>query len=216
MLQGPFKPRGRRWVLALSTFAPWATVAFILGMASPAQALPGLDLDADLFGGLRTSGPQGLPGSNLDLDLYAGTPVLKASVHAFGLGQDDGVVEGVLRWELSAPFLTIRPGIGYQGNTLFSTLSGRSLAPGTLDSAPYGNVWVTLSPPVVPLTFDAAVGASYPIGLRSTVVDYMAGVTFFPLPLVPVGLSARYRGYTVATAGSPAISAVELGLRVKL
>ncbi len=205
-----------RWVRARATLAAWGALAFVLGMASPAQALPGLDLDADLFGGMRTSGPQGLSGGNLDLDLYAGTPVFKASVHAFGLGERDGVVEGVLRWELAAPFLTIRPGIGYQANTLFSTLSGGALVPGTLDSAPYGNVWVTLSPPVVPLTFDAAVGASYPIALKSTVVDYLAGVTWFPLPLVPVGLSARYRGYTLATSGSPAISTVELGLRVKL
>ena len=170
-LQGPFGPRASRRIPPVLTLAPWAALVFILEMASPAQALPGLDVDADLFGGLRTAGPQALAGGNVDMDLYAGTPVFKASVHAFGLGERDGVVEGVLRWELDAPFLTIRPGIGYQANTLFSTLSGGSLSPGTLDSAPYGNVWVTLSPPVVPLTFDAAVGASYPIGLRSTVVD---------------------------------------------
>lgn len=192
------------------------TAAGVILSAAPALALPGLDLDADLYGGLKTSGPTSLPAGNLDLDLYAGTPMLKASVHVFGMGQQAGVGEALLRWAFDVPFVSIRPGIGYQANTLFSSLGSGPLTPGTFDSAPYGNVWVEIAPPVIPLSFDAAVGASYPIGLRTPVVDYLADVNFFPLPLIPVGLSARYRGYTLAGAPSAAISAIELGLRVKL
>ncbi|MBU6427395.1 MAG: hypothetical protein KGR26_00145 [Cyanobacteria bacterium REEB65] len=191
-----------------------ATAALIL--ATPAWALPGLDLDADLYGGLKTGGPTSLGAGNLDLDLYAGAPMFKASVHAFGMGEQAGVAEGVLRWEIGLPFVSIRPGIGYQANTLFASLATSSLSPGAIDSAPYGNLWIAINPPAIPLSFDAAAGVSYPIGLRAPVVDYLADVNFFPVPVVPVGLSARYRGYAALTGALAAVSAVELGLRVNL
>ena len=200
-----------RWASAITL-----GLAGLAAVAPPALALPGLALDADLYGGLcQGAGLSAKPG-NVDLDLYVGAPGFKASVHAFGLGSAGDVAEGVLRWQLPLAIIAIRPGIGFQADTLFAGLKEGIGQAGPMSGGPYGNLWVTIEPPLSPVTADVAVGASYPLNLEVPVVDYLADVDFFPVPALPVGLSVRYRGYTVDTMGTPALSTIELGLRIKL
>jgi len=194
-----------------------AAVAATVLPAAPAFALPGLDLNAGLYGAW---GPGVATGSfGADLDAYVGTPIIAASGHLLNLG-GGAIGEGVLRFTpLPLPIIGFHPGVGYQGNTFFSTTSfntNASLQPGSLDHAPYGSLLFNVAVPLVPVSADVEVGASYPISLGQLVFGYSANVNIFPVPLLPVAVSARYRGYTVGTGFAPALSAVEGGLRVSL
>lgn len=176
--------------------------------AAPALALPGLEINAGLYGAFDLNAGTANP-FGADLDAFLGTPILKASGHLLGVGRG-AVGEAVLRFEpLPLPVLGIRPGVGYQGNTLFK-------GDGTLDHAPYGSVLVNASIPLLPVSADMEVGVSYPLALGQPVLGYSANVNVFPIPLLPLGISARYRGYAVGSGFAPVMGAVEGGLRVSL
>jgi hypothetical protein len=180
------------------------TLAAVALPAGPASALPGLDISAGLYGAYDLGGK----GFGADLDAYLGTPILKVSGHYLTLAGSN-LAEAVLRFEpLPVPFISVRPGVGYQGNSFFKA--------GAFDHAPLGSLAVGVAIPLVPVSADAEVNASYPLSLGQPVFGYSANVNVFPIPLLPVAISARYRGYALGTAFSPALSAVEGGLRVAL
>ena len=194
--------RSRSFLLAGSALA--ATVL----PAAPALALPGLELNAGLYGAYDlNAGSASAYGA--DIDGFIGTPIFKASGHLLNVGRG-AVGEAVLRFEpIPLPVLGIRPGLGYQGNTLF-------MAGGALDHAPYGSLLVNVAIPLLPVSADVEVGASYPLGLGQVVLGYSANGNVFPIPLLPLAISARYRGYAQGTGFTPALGAVEGGLRVSL
>lgn len=189
-----------------------AALAAVTLPAAPAQALPGLELNAGLYGAYNLVSSSASPSAapfGADLDAYIGTPIFKASGHLMSMGGGT-VGEAVLRFEpIPLPVVGIRPGIGYQGNTLFK-------AGGALDHAPYASLLVNAGIPLLPVSFDAEVGASYPLGLGQPVFAYTGGVNVFVIPLLPVAISGRYRGYALGTGFTPALGAVEGGLRVSL
>lgn len=185
-----------------------AVVAAVALPAAPAFALPGLEINAGLYGAYDLNAGTASP-FGADLDGYIGTPILKASGHLLNVSRG-AVGEAVLRVEpLPIPIIGIRPGVGYQGNTLF-------LGGGTMDHAPYGSVLVNLAVPLLPVSADVEVGASYPLTLGQPVFGYSANVNVFPIPLLPLGISARYRGYAQGTGFTPVLGTVEGGLRVSL
>ncbi|MBM3268280.1 MAG: hypothetical protein FJZ01_11585 [Candidatus Sericytochromatia bacterium] len=178
-----------------------------LGVAArPAAALPGLDLSAGLYGAYDLNATSG-SAFGADLDAYVGTPILKVSGHLLTVsGQTIG--EASLRFEpLPLPVLALRPGIGYQG---------RQASGGTLDHALYPSLAIGIAIPLVPVSADLEVGAGIPTTLQP-LLSYSGNVNIFPIPLLPVAISARYRAYQGMSTGSGAmLSVVEGGLRVAL
>ncbi len=186
--------RRRRVLVAAAAFAAIALPS------QPALAIAGFDMSAGLYAAydLTTGG-----GFGADLDAFVGTPVLKLSGHMLTVsGQTIG--EASLRFEpLPIPILALRPGIGYQG-----------LLPsgGSLTHALYPSLAVSLGIPLVPVSADVEVGAGIPTTMQP-LICYAANVNIFPIPLLPLAISARYRGYQGVT---PMPSTVEGGLRVAL
>jgi hypothetical protein len=179
----------------------WAATA--VGAPS-ALALPGLDLSAGLHGAYDLAGN----GFGADLDAYVGTPFFKVSGHALTMGAKS-VYDASLRFE-PLPIVSVRPGLGYQ---MTSGLGATQLI--------YPSVLVAVGIPLVPISFEAEAGAGLDLmgGLSGTfsqpLVHYTANANLFPIPLLPLAISARYRAYQSGTS-APAISAVEAGLRVAL
>lgn len=163
-----------------------------MGLAAPAQALPliGIEGSAAAFFDYALQGNGGqVPAGSTGL-------TLEASGAAFGLldlsgrymtnfGSQANLAEVVLRKEISPlPMLSVKPGIGYQGQNVFAGTA--------FDHAPIGKVQAAFTPPL-PLWFEAEANVSYPLDLGRPVLGGMVGgyVSFLPM----VNLGVRYLNY---------------------
>lgn len=181
--------------LALASFAPAARAIPLLGVGAGGGA----------YLGWLTGSQSGL---GVDVDLNAQALGMDVTANYLGApGTNAFLAEAGLRTELSfLPMLSIKPMIGYQGQTFFQ--------PGKLDHAPLVRLDLGFSPILSPIWFEANAGASYPLGLGQPVLEYMAGGYFALLPMASVG--ARYRGYQLLQASSGGFGSVEVGLRVNI
>lgn len=174
----------------LSVFTCAATAG--LGLALPVQAVPLIGIEAS--GGvyldtiLEGNNPQ-TPGGSTGL-------TLEATGAGFGLFDFSGrymsnfstqanLAEVVLRREYSGlPMISIKPGIGYQGQNVFTP---------QWDHAPVGKIQAAFSPILSPVWFEGEASLSYPFALGRPVVGTMIGGFVSLLPMVSVGV--RYLGY---------------------
>ena len=174
--------------------------------ALPAQAIPliGVGASAGAYAGYMNglkSGPS--------YDLEGSARLLGLDAAGTVLGSAGGsLLELGLRKQISfIPMLSVKPMIGYQGQSLFTATS-------TWDNGPMARVDLGFSPILSPIWFEGSLGASYPLTLAQPVASYMLGAYFDFLPISSVGL--RYRGYHDLNGGGSDISIVELGLRVSI
>ncbi|MEB3300211.1 MAG: hypothetical protein VKO21_12110 [Candidatus Sericytochromatia bacterium] len=176
--------------------------ALLLGTGGPAHALLGFEVDASLTGGFLTQGGEGVTSLPVDADAYVSLPVLaKAAVHGLLIG-DKRAIEATARFEpLPLPLISLRPGVGVMQQDLIGT-GGLSL---------YAGLGAHVGLPLIPVSVDAEIGAG--LGTGGTVTTYGVAGTFFPLPLVPLGLTAKVRQYQ---AGESQVSAALAGLRLSL
>jgi hypothetical protein len=190
-----------------SRLAAIALVVLAAIPASPALALPGLDLSAGLYGAYNLNASANAAWG-ADLDAYLGTPILKVSGHVLTVSGST-IGEASLRFEpLPLPVLSLRPGLGYQG----VAAAGSS----ALSHALYPSLAVAIGIPLVPVSADLEVGAGIPTTLQP-LLSYAGSINIFPIPLLPLAISGRYRGYQGTGTGSgPTLSTVEGGLRVAL
>ncbi|MBO9540021.1 hypothetical protein J7643_05430 [bacterium] len=187
-----------------------ATTVATIGFSAPAQAVPliGIGASAGAHIGYLSGDKQGasISGPAFELD---------GNVDAFGfdvagnlisrLGSDEMLAEVGLRKELSfIPMISLKPGIFYQGQSLFSP---------TFDHGAGARVDLGLSPILSPLTFEGSVGVSYPLSYQHAIASYMLGANLSLIPMTSIGV--RYRGYRDLAVTSD-ISVMELGLRVSI
>ncbi|MEB3238566.1 MAG: hypothetical protein VKO64_13215 [Candidatus Sericytochromatia bacterium] len=174
--------------------------ALVLAQAAPAHALLGFDVDASVAGGFLTSGTAtSLP---IDADAYVALPLLaKAALHTTMVG-NQRAIEATARFEpLPLPLIGLRPGIGLMQQDIVGT-------PGL---AAYAGLGLHVGIPLLPVSVDAEVGAG--MGTGGMVTTYGVAGNFFPLPLVPIGITAKVRQYQ---AGDQQVSAALAGLRLSL
>ena len=180
-----------------------AGLAVVAATAAPAHALLGFDVNASVAGGLMTAtGSVPAAGMPIDADIYVGMPLLpKLGAHALLVGSNRAV-EATLRMEpLPLPLISLRPGIGIQQQDLV----------GSGGLGVYAGLGASLGVPLVPVSLDAEAGIGY--GPGGSVTTYGVAGSFYPLPLVPVGLTVKARQYQAATSQ---VSAVLAGLRLSI
>lgn len=180
--------------------------ATLVATSVPAQALPliGIGASGGAYGGYMTGAKTGL---SFELDGNAQIFGLDAAGTVLGtLSGGGSLVEVGMRQELSfIPMISLKPMVGYQGNSLFGS---------SWDHAPVARLDVGFSPILSPIWFEGSVGASYPLALGSPVVSYLAGGYLAFLPIASVGL--RYRGYDNLGNAAGKFNVLELGLRVSI
>lgn len=172
----------------------------------PAHALPllGIGASAGAYSGWM-SGPK----SGLSFELDGSAQVLGLDAAGTVVGTLDGgssLVEVGMRQELSfLPMISLKPMVGYQGNSLFGA---------SWDHAPVARLDVGFSPILSPIWFEGNAGVSYPLTLGAPVMSYLAGGYLAFLPIASVGL--RYRGYDILSSTGGKYNVLELGLRVSI
>lgn len=182
-----------------------ATTVLATAAALPAQAIPliGIGASAGGYVGFMSGAKSG---ATFELD---------GNVDAFGfdvagnlltkMGGTEMLAEAGLRKELSfLPMISIKPGVFYQGQSLFSP---------TYDHGVGARVDLGISPILSPLTFEGSAGVSYPLSLQHPLASYMVGANLSLIPMTSIGV--RYRGYRDLAVTSD-ISVMELGLRVSI
>lgn len=182
-----------------------AATTVVAALAAPAQAIPLLGIGASAGGHVGyMSGAKS--GATFEMD---------GNVDAFGfdvagnmltrMGGSEMFTEVGLRKELSfLPMVSFKPGVFYQGQSLFSP---------TYDHGVAARVDLGLSPVLSPLTFEANAGVGFPFGLQHALATYMVGANLSLFPFTSFGV--RYRNYRDLAATTD-ISLMELGLRVSI
>jgi hypothetical protein len=197
----------------LSLVACAATLGLSLAPAAQAVPLIGIEGSAAAFLDYTLEGNSArVPAGSMGL-------TLEASGAAFGLLDLSGrymsnfatqanLAEVVLRKEFSPlPMISFKPGIGYQGQNVFST---------GWDHAPIGKVQVAVSPILSPIWFEGEANVSYPLALGRPVLGTMVGGYLSILPMVNIGV--RYLGYRDLNVQTAPVDfgGLQIGLRATI
>ena len=187
-----------------------------LSLASPAQAVPLIGVEGSAAAYLDYA----LQGNGAQVPTGSTGATLEASGAAFGLLDLSGrymtnfstqanLAEVVLRKEISPlPMLSVKPGLGYQGQTMFAT--------GGWDQGPIGKVQAAFTPVLSPIWIEAEANASYPLTLNRPVVGGMVGGYIAFLPMLNLGI--RYLNYRDLDAQTAPVdfSSLQIGLRATI
>lgn len=184
-------------------------------LAAPAQAVPliGVEGSAAVYFDLIQQGNGGqVPAGSTGVTVEAGAAAFGmldlSARYMTNFSTQANLVEGVLRTEISPlPMLSIKPGIGYQGQNVFAT---------GFDHAPLAKVQAMFSPILSPIWAEAELSASYPLDRAQPVIGSTLGVNLAPLPFLSLGL--RYLNYRELNApNSPGdFGSLQIGLRATI
>ncbi|HEY9899005.1 MAG TPA: hypothetical protein V6D00_07475 [Pantanalinema sp.] len=183
-----------------------ASAVVATALCAPAQAIPLIGIGASAGGHVGYMSSSAVSGPTFELD---------GNVEAFGfdvagnlltrMGGSEMFGEVGLRKELSfLPMISLKPGVFYQGQSLFSP---------TYDHGVAARVDLGLSPILSPLTFEGSAGVGFPLAYQHALATYMLGANLSLFPMTSIGV--RYRGYR-DLAVTTDISVMELGLRVTI